>query len=26
VVAATADVTEGLRAWREKRKPDWRGR
>src|SRR3954468_10259861 len=26
VVAATEDVTEGLRAWREKRKPRWRGR
>jgi E-phenylitaconyl-CoA hydratase len=26
VVAATQDVTEGLKAWREKRKPDWQGR
>jgi E-phenylitaconyl-CoA hydratase len=26
VAAATQDVAEGLRAWREKRKPDWRGR
>ena len=26
VVAATEDVTEGLRAWREKRKPRWRAR
>lgn len=25
VVAATDDVTEGLRAWREKREPRWRG-
>jgi enoyl-CoA hydratase/carnithine racemase len=26
VVAATDDVAEGRRAWREKRKPDWQGR
>jgi E-phenylitaconyl-CoA hydratase len=26
VVGATEDVAEGVRAWREKRKPDWRGR
>ncbi|CAN3129377.1 enoyl-CoA hydratase/isomerase family protein [Mycobacterium sp. smrl_JER01] len=26
VVAATEDVTEGIRAWRDKRKPQWRGR
>ena len=26
VVAATQDVAEGIRAWREKRKPDWQGR
>lgn len=26
VVGATRDVTEGLRAWQEKRKPDWQGR
>jgi len=25
VAAATEDVAEGLRAWREKRKPDWQG-
>ena len=25
VVGMTDDVAEGLRAWREKRKPDWRG-
>ncbi|HTM86462.1 MAG TPA: enoyl-CoA hydratase/isomerase family protein, partial [Mycobacterium sp.] len=26
VVGATGDVTEGLRAWQEKRTPDWQGR
>jgi len=26
VAAATDDVTEGMAAWREKRKPEWRGR
>ncbi|MGE5693915.1 MAG: enoyl-CoA hydratase/isomerase family protein [Candidatus Sericytochromatia bacterium] len=26
VAAATDDVAEGLRAWQEKRKPNWRGR
>jgi E-phenylitaconyl-CoA hydratase len=26
VVAATEDVAEGLRAWQEKRKPDWKAR
>ncbi|CAN5649146.1 enoyl-CoA hydratase/isomerase family protein [soil metagenome] len=26
VAGATEDVTEGLRAWHEKRKPNWRGR
>jgi enoyl-CoA hydratase/carnithine racemase len=26
VAAATDDVTEGMTAWREKRKPEWRGR
>jgi E-phenylitaconyl-CoA hydratase len=26
VVAVTEDVAEGIRAWREKRKPDWHGR
>lgn len=26
VAGATEDVAEGLRAWREKRKPDWQGR
>jgi enoyl-CoA hydratase/carnithine racemase len=26
VAAATDDVAEGLRAWREKRRPRWRGR
>ena len=26
VAGATGDVAEGLRAWREKRKPDWQGR
>ncbi|HUO36569.1 MAG TPA: enoyl-CoA hydratase-related protein, partial [Mycobacterium sp.] len=26
VAAATEDVAEGLRAWREKRKPEWRAR
>lgn len=26
VAAATDDVAEGLRAWREKRRPEWRGR
>jgi enoyl-CoA hydratase/carnithine racemase len=26
VAGATEDVAEGVRAWREKRKPDWRGR
>lgn len=26
VVGATDDVTEGMTAWREKRKPEWRGR
>ena len=26
VVAATEDVAEGRRAWREKREPDWQGR
>ncbi|GFG75850.1 enoyl-CoA hydratase/isomerase family protein [Mycobacterium botniense] len=26
VVGSTGDVIEGIRAWREKRKPEWRGR
>ena len=26
VAGATEDVAEGVRAWREKRKPHWRGR
>jgi E-phenylitaconyl-CoA hydratase len=26
VAAATDDAAEGIRAWREKREPDWRGR
>jgi enoyl-CoA hydratase/carnithine racemase len=26
VAGATEDVAEGLRAWAEKRKPQWRGR
>ena len=26
VAGATEDAAEGVRAWREKRKPDWRGR
>jgi enoyl-CoA hydratase/carnithine racemase len=26
VAAATDDVAEGIRAWRDKRKPQWRGR
>ena len=26
VAVATEDVAEGLRAWQEKRKPDWQGR
>ncbi|PRC44640.1 crotonase, partial [Mycobacterium sp. ITM-2017-0098] len=26
VAAATGDVAEGIQAWREKRKPQWRGR
>lgn len=26
VVGATEDVAEGIRAWQEKRKPDWQGR
>jgi enoyl-CoA hydratase/carnithine racemase len=26
VAAATEDATEGIRAWLEKRKPQWRGR
>jgi hypothetical protein len=25
VAGATADVMEGITAWREKRKPHWRG-
>jgi enoyl-CoA hydratase/carnithine racemase len=26
VAGATEDVAEGMRAWRQKRKPEWRGR
>ena len=26
VAGATEDVAEGIRAWQEKRKPQWRGR
>jgi hypothetical protein len=26
VAGTTGDVAEGLRAWRERRKPDWQGR